>query len=292
MDEKEIKRLESALNSKKKNALKKITPLVGREIAILLVSIPHSVSPKELEVVATLIGSFESLRVYQHSNLPYHVVVEGQTADGYLVRFTPQYRIAQPIKENGKQNPPWCVDLLVQLFAEVNGREIRVAALGYEYDGHDSHYVETGVKNAYIRDWNILLIEDVKIVRISPVSWSDSSWSYVAGLKKFFKRRIDDLREVQVETVKSLFVDSDLAFVNVDDDVVVTCKVCNGRCKLASMECPGCNGMGSLPKSKLKNFDMSSYDRIPCPECSGAIECRACRGSGITSRDVLLSFGR
>lgn len=291
MNDADFDKIEAEFSKKKKKLCDKIKPLVGADAAVALVNLQGygEASYAEIEMIAQLVSGFAPFVILEFSLSPKKVVLQGCGPAGHVVRVYPQYEVEQPFSEDGKRNSAWAIDVVVKLYRSIFGELVYLDALGYEYDGHSSHFLESGIKKAYDRDFNIHTEEGFSLIRIYPQSWKARSYNYKRGLHKFFERVILKTETIQRKTLERVGLAN---LVSLGDDLydpIITCPLCNGRCKIGPDECVICRGMGSIAKTKSDSLDLSEYDEMPCP-CSSQTECRFCKGTGVALRESLLNW--
>lgn len=286
----DLARIAGKFSNKQQRLYNKISGLVGSDVAIALVSMQgvNSTSQQEIVFVANLIGDFSPFFIASYTESPRSLILEAEIQGRYRLRIYPQYTVRQPDTCRTNRSKPWSVDLVLELLVEVNNVRHQIGIVGYEYDGHVSHYVQDGVRESYKRDAGIMQEAGFNPVRISPEGWKSNPKHYVESLRKYIRRSILKFESIQASISKAALSQEK------DDDFYeapVTCALCNGKCKFGGVDCPCCRGMGSLSKFENDSIDIEQYESNACPKCrSGSLNCSACRGSGVLSREKMLEI--
>ncbi len=283
-----LKKIEKNFSNKQNKLLQKIEKLIGREASIGLISLQGSeqTSQAEIEVIANLITQFQPIKISEFQETPRHITLEGHLDNWHPLTISPQYKI----QNTSPNSQPWAIDLALHLNRIIGQDTIRVSSLGIEYDGYPSHYIESNIKKTYLRDTAISSESGIQSIRISPESWKRDPDFFKKAIKKYFNHSIKTVDQIQLSTIKAT-KESDLKrYTNdIEDQRLTKCIVCNGRGELAGSECPICRGMCSILESTARKIDISEYDKFPCPSCKG-INCSACRGSGVITREKAISW--
>ncbi|KAF7764857.1 hypothetical protein PCIT_b0945 [Pseudoalteromonas citrea] len=279
-----------SFSNNQQRVFRNIKDSVGSEVAIALVSMQgvSNTSQQEIDFVANLIAPFSPFKIKSYIVSPKSLELEAVVENSYKLRVLPQYTVRQPDTSRTNRSKNWSVDLVLELFTEIGDREYQIGIVGFEYDGHSDHYLESGVKKAYIRDAGILQEKGFNPVRVSPSGWKNNPQHYVKALKKFVRRKIIEFEKIQSASIKEALP------YEVDDDFYespVTCVLCNGKGKFGGDDCPPCRGMGSLSRYNNDQIDLEEYESNKCPKCtSGSSRCKACKGSGELSREQMLDL--
>lgn len=276
--------VKKGFSNKQRKIFGQINLLVGRDAAIGLISLQgvERTSQAEIKVIANLICQFTPLEIVVFNKSPRRVVLSGKFAKGHSVQIIPQYKV-----ENlNTKAQPWAIDLVIELHRSIGSEFVKIAAIGVEYDGYPSHYIESKIKSTYQRDIGIVYKNGILPIRISPESWKKDPYIIKKAIKKYFEHQIKIIEEVQSRTMRAV-----KNCIAVNDDILTTCVVCNGRCTLAGDECPVCNGMGSIKRLVSERVDLSDYESFTCPSCRQAsLDCFTCHGSGVISREKALEW--
>lgn len=287
----DLARIAEKFSNKQQLVYKKIRNLVGSDAAIALVSMQgvSSTSQQEIVFIANLIGDFSPFSIASYTNSPRTLILEAEVQNRYQLRIFPQYTVRQPDTCRTNRSKPWSVDLVLELLVEVNNMQHQIGIVGYEYDGHVSHYVQDGVRESYKRDAGIMQEAGFNPIRISPEGWKSNPRHYVESLKKYIRRSILKFESIQANTHKTA-----LSQEEEDEDIYeapVTCALCNGKSKFGGLDCPCCRGMGSLSKYENDSIDLEEFESNACPKCtSRSSSCHACRGSGVLTREQMLEI--
>lgn len=278
LDEK-LERLKTSFSNNQKKLFQRIEPITNRQVAISLISLQgvEKTSQTEIEVIANLISQFQPLEIVDFHESPRRVVLRGKVSKGHVVYIEPQYKVAN---RNPKAQP-WAIDLVLTLFRKIDRDLTEIASIGVEYDGHISHYVESKVKSTYKREVSIVSDTGIQTLRVSPELWKSDAESIKKAIKKYFKRCIKIIDNVQLSTINA----------QNEFSSTTTCPICNGRCRLAEEDCPACNGMGAVKESVAEKLDLSDYEEFKCHDCRGiSLDCHTCGGSGTISREKALEL--
>ncbi|MCV4285659.1 hypothetical protein [Pseudomonas capsici] len=270
----EIKRKFSRRQSRLHEKLKAV---IGDLPSIALISLQgeSQTSHKEIEVIAELVKQFVPLKLEKYVESPRKLILSGQGARKHSVIISPQFKI----KNSNPKAPSWSVDLVIELFRSVGVESIKIGALGIEYDGHPSHYLETGIQKAYKRDMHIAVTEGIQLIRISPSDWDDDPSQYSKAIKKYCDRKIFDAEYIQKATVRLI-----QNFLPPTGGELVECPVCEGLCSLAGDFCPFCKGVGSVKRMAAENVRIEDFHSLECHKCSLiSLKCKLCLGSGSVS---------
>ncbi|EMC0409336.1 hypothetical protein VBP81_003363 [Vibrio fluvialis] len=206
----------------------------------------------------------------------------------YKLRVYPQYTVKQPDTSRSPQSKNWSVDLVLELIAFIQSEEHQIGIVGYEYDGHVSHYVQDGVREAYVRDAGIFQEKSFNPIRVSPEGWKKNPKHYIKSLEKYIRRSI-----IKFENIQSASVHEAMQY-HVEEDFYqapVTCALCNGKGKFGGDDCPCCKGMGSLSEYNNDLIDLEKFEVNSCPKCKGgSSRCKVCNGSGTLTREQMLGL--
>lgn len=270
----EVKRKFSRRQSRLHEKLKAV---IGDLPSIALISLQgeSQTSQKEMEVIAELVKQFVPLKIEEYVESPRKLILSGKGAKKHSVLISPQFKI----KNSNPKAPSWSVDLVIELFRSVGVESIKIGALGIEYDGHPSHYVETGVQKAYKRDMHIAATEGIQLIRISPSDWDDNPGQYSKAIKKYFDRKIFDAENIQKATVRLI-----QNLLPPSGGELVKCPICEGLFSLAGDFCPFCKGVGSVKRMAAENVRIEDFHSFDCHKCSlSSSKCELCLGSGSVS---------
>lgn len=278
-------------SNKQQRVYKKIQGILGSDVAAALVSMQgvSNTSQQEIDFVANLISSFAPYQIVSYKRVPTSLVLEAVVNRTYKLRVYPQYSVRQPDTCRTSRSKNWFVDVVLELFATINNIEHQIGIVGYEYDGHIGHYVQDGVRDAYVRDAGILQEKGFNPVRVSPEGWKANPTHYIKSLEKHIQRSIIKFERIQSNTAFSL----KNKFTGVDEiyEAPVTCALCNGAGKFGGNDCPCCKGMGSLSRHRNEAINLEKYEVNACPKCiGGSTRCKACKGTGKLSREEMLAI--
>lgn len=268
----------------------KIKGTVGSEVAVALVSMQGvgNTSQQEIDFVAKLIAPFTPFKITDYTVSPKHLKLEATVENRYKLLVHPQYTVRQPDTSRTNRSKNWSVDLVLELITTIGDQEYQIGIVGFEYDGHSDHYIESGVLKGYVRDAGILQEKGFNPVRVSSTGWKANPKHYVKALQKYVRRKI-----IEFEKIQSASIHEALPY-EVDEDFYeppVTCALCNGKGKFGGDDCPCCRGMGSLSKYHNDQIDLEEYENNKCPKCTGgSSRCKACKGSGGLSREKMLEL--
>lgn len=281
--------IENNFSNNQKKLFKRIEPTTNREVAIGLISLQgaENTSQAEIEVIASLISQFSPLEIDNFQNSPRRITLRGQFLQGHVVYIEPQYKV----DNINPKAQPWAIDLVLRLHRWIGQDLVEIAAIGIEYDGHISHYVESKIKSTYKRDSIITSNEGFQLLRISPEQWKSSKEDLKKAIKKYFEYHIKKIEKVQLSTINA---QSSNYFIHENENeltLTVTCPLCNGRGSLAGEDCSICNGMGSVKRYISEKVNLSNYEKFTCPDCRAIkLDCKTCNGEGSISREKALEI--
>ncbi|WLP07922.1 MULTISPECIES: hypothetical protein [Pseudomonas] len=261
--------------SKNQRALyEKIKLMIGDEPSVALISLQgeSETSQAEIAVIAQIIKQFSPIEIVEHQDSPRKVILSGKRGLGHTVKISPQFKV-----QNEKpKTRAWSIDLLLELFRSVGEDKLRIAAVGIEYDGYPSHFIESGVKLAYKRDMNIASSEGIQVIRIAPDEWKKDPEYFIKHIKKYLDRRISDAEKLQRAVLKA---SNPKQLLKGGDNVV--CPICNGCCVLAGEFCSICHGVGRVKASLAASVNIEDFETIDCNLCSSQNStCKLCLGIG------------
>lgn len=287
-----LEKIESKFSNKQQRIHSKVQKILGWQVSVALVSMQgfRGTSQEEIKFISELISDYQPLSIRHYSESPKSLIIEGVFAGAYPVYIYPQYEVCQPDSFRNTKGKNWSVDVVLKLYTKIGDEPHQIAIIGYEYDGHISHYVQDEVRKAYVRDAGILQAEGFNPVRISPEGWRSNPDHYKKSLSKFFNRKALEIGAIQAKTIRHA-VASNADESEVLYTLVVTCPLCNGKCRFGRDECPVCNGMGSIIESKVSFLDLMQYENNRCPDCGyGAVGCKTCHEKGVLSRQQMLEL--
>ena len=204
-----LDKIQESFSHNNKKQLQKLTPFIGSKAATSLIGMPKG-SQKETEVVAHIISDFKPFEIFSFRQTPRKVVLEGVFPNNanYIVRIHPQYYIAQPkIISNDKKDNYWEIDLAIELHKRFDNDFIRVAIIGFEYDGHDAHYLESKIKKNYLRDTGIMYQESFIPIHIMPEHWKKYGEKlYKDTMMKHFHKRTVEIEMIQRYKLKEMYL--------------------------------------------------------------------------------------
>lgn len=271
--------LEEIKNKFSKKQLKlheKIKTLIGDQPAIALASLQgeSATSQKEILIMATIIEQFTPIEIMEFKHSPRKVLLSGIQCQGHPVTIQPQYKV----KNTNPKAQPWSIDLAIELYRLVGDERIKIGALAIEYDGHPSHFLESGVKTSYKRDMNIISTEDMNIFRISADAWKEDPKHIASSIKKLFNRKIF-FAEILLRSALKTFRPKSY----IPNDKFITCPICNELGKLAGDYCPACRGLGRVKSLTAQYLKVDEYEIIECKLCKQQTSCKLCMGTGVTT---------
>jgi len=289
--DKTLEGIKNNFSNNQKILFKRIEPATNREVAIGLISLQgvERTSQAEIEVIASLISQFSPLEIDFFQNSPRRITLKGQFTQGHTVCIDPQYKV----DNINPKNQPWAIDLVLRLNRLIGQDSVEIAAIGIEYDGHISHYVESKIKDTYKRDSAITRNEGFQLLRISPELWKSSKEDLKKTIKKFFEYHIRKIEKVQLSTINAQQFKNFIHENENENELTptLTCPLCNGRGRLAGEDCPICNRMGSVKKHIAAKVNLSNYETFTCPDCRGIqLDCKICNGEGSISREKALEL--
>lgn len=286
-----LKEVAEGFSNNQERVCKKIKELVGLEAAVALVSMQgvSNTSQQEIDFVANLISTFGPYKITSYKRFPKHLELEALVDGAYKLRVHPQFKVRQPDTTRTPRSKDWSVDLVIELIAFIDKQEHQIGIVGFEYDGHVSHYVQDGVREAYVRDAGILQEQGFNPVRVSPEGWRANPKHYVKSLGKYISRSIVKFEKIQADTASEInrgLPDNDYLY-----EAPEPCILCIGKGKFGGDDCPCCKGMGSLSRNHNKAINLEDYEDNSCPKCiGGSLKCKLCKGSGILSREKMLEI--
>ncbi len=143
----ELERIKKGFSKKQKKLFDRIKPLVGRKVSIGLISLQgvERTTQAEIEVIANLICQFEPVSILSFQSTPRRITFSGEVGKGHSVQIIPQHKVAN----TNPKAQDWAIDLVLELHRVIGHDFVKIAAIGIEYDGHPSYYVESNIKNTY-----------------------------------------------------------------------------------------------------------------------------------------------
>lgn len=269
---------------------KEIEVRLGVDIANCLVSLLHfeRTSQKEIDVISRLIEQFKPLKVEVFSDTPKKVIIGGYgPKKHHRVEIIPQFKVKNPFPKGRI----WSMDLVINLYRHIDLQYIEICSIGIEYDGDPSHYLESGIKKAYLRDSSIASDKLIQPIRICPDDWKKDQKYFITVIKKYFEKSIQRAEKIQYHTVKGLI---GATKVESQKPRLEKCPICIGEGVLALDLCPVCKGIGGISHLLVRTIDISNYDEFDCPECTikkrPSSSCRTCIGRGFISRDKAIEI--
>lgn len=199
--------------------------------------------------------------------------------------------------QNPKTKKYWSIDATIEVMDLANHS---ICKIGLEYDGHDSHFIESKVKKQNVRDLTIAEVEGIFCFRVNPDmvktlndkkniarSIKNILIRYTSGFFKYFKVMHEEFKVNNecLTTSSTSFVKNIGAF---------ECPLCEGFTKLGNDFCIECGGTGfaSIPLKVSKNeYSELEFD---CPECPSPKhpykQCKICKGNGVIDRIAAISY--
>ncbi|PMK16033.1 hypothetical protein [Vibrio splendidus] len=287
----ELKELEKKFSGKQRKLVQKIELLVNQQVAEGLVALQHveRVSKTEIEVIANIISQFSPLEISSFNCSPRSMVISGKTSKGHLVSIEPQYKV----DNSNPKAQPWAIDLVIELYKPVGVDLVYIGALGVEYDGFATHYLETKVKSTYRRDIKIAEQTGIQSIRISPGHWDNGNGAedIKKAIKKYFEHLIKIADSLQQSTINAVQLNRSVQSRHDGLERDTTCPVCNGRGRLAGDECPVCHDTCTIKEHIAAKLDISEYENIKCPVCNNiSLDCSTCDDKGYISRERALEW--
>lgn len=202
-----LQSVEDKLSGKQKKHLIKMEEILPRFIALGVLGMNLRSSARELDMIADILASFSDLSIYSVRHEPRQVVFDG-VYKGFVVRFWPQYIVKKPndhpmFSVKMPQSNFWAIDFAI----EVLRCDFRIAVIAIEYDGHPNHYIESGIKKSYLRDWGIFDSEGFVPLRVAPDQWVVHPKYYKDAILRNIDRKIKLYLDVGCNNLYKLNVD-------------------------------------------------------------------------------------
>lgn len=283
----DLDKIQKSLSNKQKKLFDGISPLIGSEASIGLISLQgvERTSQAEIEVIAKLITQFSPIKIEEFIASPRYITLGGQGTKGHYVKIFPQYKV----KNINTKAQSWAIDLVLELHRAIGSDLVCIASIGVEYDGHPAHYVESNIKNTYQRDIGIVSESGIFSIRISPEKWKKDESVFKKAIKKYFEHQVKIIENVQSRTINTFTAFEKNKNLNIKK--FVQCPVCNGNRSLANDFCPVCQGMGSVTPKLANKVNISEYEQFACPDCNGYNSmCITCLGFGFIDRDKAIKI--
>lgn len=293
LSEDQLNELEMSFSNSQRKLLQEVSPLVGHQPAVALVSLKGSerTSLKEISVIAHIISQFKPIKIEQFNESPRRIILVGQLIPPYEVEITPQKRI--PNNKPGAQ--PWAVDLVINLTLPTSHGSTSLASVGIEYDEYPIHYLESSIKRQNKRDIHILSEHAIPLIRISPEYWKADGNGIKKAIRKFLRNAIEKTEKIKRLAKKS----EEVGFKKLPDNYFSTagdttdCPVCEGQQFIGIDYCRPCHGMGRMPTNIAKSISLSDHEVFTCPDCRGkGGRCKTCLGSGSISREQAIKISK
>lgn len=282
----------SQLTKEQKRLFNKMHPKIGELPSLALIDTHGPTSLKEIEAISVLIEQFCPLHVTESADNLRGWILLGEAPKRHTIRILLQYKV----KNADGKSRSWAIDLVIEIIRKLGNKDLKIGAIGVEYDGHPRHFVESGVFRAYARDMHISTDTGIQVIRIADIQWKSDPQIYIDAIKRFVKRKISDAEEIISETVGLL-----TSKVAPEREKFTTCPVCECYCSLAGDFCPVCKGVGAIYENICRSTKIEDFQILECKACKlGASVCRLCLGSGSVSlaraieqkRDEALEFER
>lgn len=271
-----LEEIKDKFSKKQRKLYENIKTMIGDDPAIALASLQgeSATSRKELLIIAQIIEQFTPIEVEEFNHTPRKVIFTGVKCKGHPVTIRPQYKVTNT---NPKASP-WSIDLVIELYRLVGDDRAKIGALAIEYDGHPSHFLESGVKTSYKRDMNIISTEDLNIFRISADAWKEDPRKIINSIEKLFNRKIFFAELLLHSALKTFRPKS-----YIPTDKLIICPICNELGKLAGDYCPACRGLGRIKSMTAQYLKADEYEIIECKLCKQQGSCKLCMGTGVTT---------
>lgn len=203
-----LREVEQDFSNNQRKQLERLAPELGRDIAVALVGMQGRTSRAEIDVIAEIIRPFKPFRIHSYRAQPRKIVLEGFGPEGHIIRIHPQYAILQPeILSTSPKQQYWWVDLAVELHRKFKNDLVRIAVVGFEYDGHDAHYLESKIKKSYVRDVGIMYQEGFQPMHIAPEHWKKHPNLYIDTMIRYFYRRIWEVQALDLHVLKKMYLE-------------------------------------------------------------------------------------
>ncbi|HCH49426.1 MAG TPA: hypothetical protein DEV59_01785 [Proteus sp.] len=188
---------------------------VKRCVAIGLLSAGRC-SYQEALMISSIMGLFQDIEVYSFTEKVMSVCFSGKTHNGRLVRIHPQYRLVKPVRLNNlnrKQQDYWYVDLAIEFYItdKSGDNDVVVGIWGMEYDGYPTHFLETNIKNSYLRDLVIDTEYGISLKHITQDMWKIHSHEVIANLTMFIHRLYAYVDYLPFEDLQSRPINQNIA---------------------------------------------------------------------------------
>lgn len=285
-----LKQYKNKFSKTQLDLAKKIEVKLGEDAAICLVSllIFERTSQREIDVITKLIEQFSPIEVKEFTENPNKVTLAGIGPKRHRIEIIPQFKVKNPFP----QGRTWSLDLVIKLYRKIGEEHINICSINVEYDGDPSHYLESGIIKAYMRDASVVSELSIQTLRISPNAWKKDDQFFVKAIKKIFENSIKKIEKVQYHTIKATQAHSSY----LSEKKRVECPICTGGGMLADEYCPLCQGVGRISKELTINLDLSEYEFIDCPECKKRSEpyrsCTICIGKGSITREKAVEIAK
>lgn len=203
-----LSEVEKDFSNNQRKQLARLAPRLGKDVAVALIGMQGRTSRAEIDFIAEIISPFKPFKIYSFRKQPRKIVLEGVGPEGHVIRIHPQYAILQPeILSTSKNQQYWWVDLAVELHKQFDGDLIRLAAVGFEYDGHDAHFIESKIKKSYVRDVGIMYQEGFQPMHIAPEHWKKHPNLYIDTMVRYFWKRIREVQVLDLQALKKMYLE-------------------------------------------------------------------------------------
>lgn len=295
-----------ANSDKQENLYEAIKDLLPSTIAMALAKSSGAGSEDEIKFLVGLLCDFENIAFHSYVNGDKGIELSAQYAEGdafknYYLIFSFQHRV----KNAAPKSPDWRVDMAVLVYANYPIEAQRIGAIAIEYDGHPSHYLETGIKKQMVRDAHILDHEVLPVQRVSPEGAKSDPGLYKKAIRKYVRHCIE-IHKKTVEGTTSRLIRA-VCTINQDYlaknqtmptnnfDPFVDCPVCKAHGYFGPIPCELCKGHGRLRKSETMRSDISDFFNVTCLACymgTARTRCKYCRGSRTMDNIKALEYAK
>ena len=282
-----------------------IKDLLPSKVAMALAKSSGAGSGDEIRFLVGLVCEFKNIAFHRYVNGD-EIVLSAQYSEddaykNYYLRFSFQH----VVKNAAPKSPDWRVDMAVFVYANYPIEAQRIGAMAYEYDGHPSHYIETGIKKQMVRDAHILDQEILHVQRVSSEGAKSDPGLYKKALRKYVRHCIDTHKKTVEGTTNRLI---NTAFTIDQDHTVrqrvtptnsidrfVDCPVCKAHGYFGPIQCDLCKGNGTLRRRETMRSDLPSFFEVRCLAClpgPARTSCRHCDGSGTMDNIKALEYAK
>lgn len=220
-----VQKLRSSLsNNDKKFFDKKLNGLIGPKAGIALMHLKQigATSKAEIEVIAKIISSFSPLDVSNFDLVSKIIILNGYFIKGHKIEVIPSFKV----QNHDPKNKDFSIDCVLKLYRKIESKYVLIFSLAIEYDGHPSHFVESNIHKAYIRDLHISSVEGIETIRLYKKMVDK------ANIEKTKERILNILRNSILKTEKIMKYSYRLPSIAYDN-----CDLCHNSHLLAGRSC-------------------------------------------------------